>query len=142
MTGRKRQKIVLPALFLTLVLAAMAGQVIIDFSVPEYNPEGRLKNHIRGSRAVVYEDGNADIDYLKLDTFPDDGHNMHIAAPHCRLLRQSGVVVSDGDVTLETSRLRISGTGFRWMLNDDRGEIQSNVTVIITNSEGLYRSEP
>ncbi len=141
MNGRTRQRIGMPALFLMLALAGIAGQVIIDFSVPEYTPEGILKNHIRGSRAIVYENGDADIHDLQLDTFPKDGHNMHIAAPYCRLLRRRDMVTSDGDVRIETPGLLITGTGFRWMLKEDKGVIESNVTVTITNSEGLYRRE-
>lgn len=142
MTGGIRKNPGVAALFLALALAATAGQVIIDFSVPEYTPEGRLKTHLRGSRAVVDAHGDADIQDVQLDTFTEDGHNMHIRAPHCRFSRRHGEVSSDGDVTLETSRLRITGTGFRWRLNDDQGVIKSNVTVIINNSQGLYQSAP
>ncbi len=128
--------------FMAWALAAIAGQVILDFSVPEYTVDGRLKHHIRGSRAVIHETGDADIEDLRLDIFPEDGHNTHIVAPNCRLLRERGVVESDGDVCIETPGLRISGTGFRWKLEDDKGVIESNVTVTITDSEGLYRREP
>ncbi len=128
--------------FMALALAGIAGQVVVDFSVPEYTVDGRLKHHIRGSRAVIDEAGNADIEDLRLDIFPEDGHNTHIVAPNCRLLRERRVVESEGDVRIETPGLRIFGTGFRWRLEDDKGVIESNVTVIITDSEGLYRREP
>lgn len=129
-------------LFLTLALAATAGQVIIDFKVPEYTPEGRLKTHLRGARAIVDAHGNADIEEVQLDTFSENGHNTHISAPHCRFSRQHGVVSSDSDVMLKTRRLRMTGTGFRWILDEDKGVIKSNVTVIITDSQGLYQLEP
>ncbi len=121
---------------------ASAGQEIIGFKVPEYTPEGRLKSEIHGSKAVIDENGNAVIDNLQLDIFPENGHNVQIVAPNCRFFQRQGIVESSGDVRIETPGMQITGTGFRWDLKAEQGVINSNVNLTIKNSEGLYRHEP
>ncbi len=125
-----------------IALAAMAGQVVIDFSVPEYTPDGRLKSHIRGDRALIQEDGNTDIENLRLDIFPENGQNMQMTAKQCFFRRQQGIVESSSSVQILTPGLLITGTGFYWNLSAESGVIQSNVSVTILNSQGLYPREP
>lgn len=129
------------ASFLGIVLSAAGGQTVIDFSAPEYTPEGRLKSLVRGSRALIAPDGDAHIENLRLEIFPENGQNVRIAAPVCRFLRDTGVVESSGDVDIRTPGLTITGTGFRWEIASASGVIRSNVTVTIENSMGLYRRE-
>ncbi len=123
------------------LLPIMAGQVVIDFSVPEYTEEGRLKHRIQGTRAVITQQGDADIENLRLDIFPENGQNMFMVSPACRFSRRQAVVESVEDVRIETTGLLITGTGFRWDLREGTGAIHSEVKVTIRRSEGLYRRQ-
>ncbi len=122
-------------------MTVMGGQVVIDFSVPDYSPEGRLKTHVRGDYAVIARNGDADIENLQLDIFPENGQNITIVAPTCRYLQQRGILESDSDVLIETSGLLMRGTGFSWMLQEEKGVLKSNVTFKIKNIKGLYPRE-
>lgn len=128
--------------FLGWLAALRAGQVVIDFNVPEYAEDGRLKHRVAGSRAVLADRGDAEIENLRLDIFPENGHNIAMTSPSCRFSRRRSVVESENAVRIETPGLLITGTGFRWNLNDGAGAIHSNVAVRIRRVEGLYRPQP
>ncbi len=106
-------------------------QTIERFKVPEFDVNGVKKSEIFGERAVIPPDGKVKITGLKIFLFSQGEIETTISAAECTFDRAQKLAFSNGGVTIERGKMRVTGKGFRWASENQHIEILNSVRVVL-----------
>jgi lipopolysaccharide export system protein LptC len=108
-----------------------AKQVVEKFRVPEFDANGVKKSEIFGDRAELSADAPIQITGLKLYLYKEGVVDATITASQCIYDRKEKLAFSNGDVSIERGKMRITGKGFRWLAADQHITILNDVRVLL-----------
>ena len=127
-----------------LALGQARGQqetVIVDFRIPEYDAQGRMKSQIMGDRARVLTNGSIVVTNVRLELYRDGTLDVTVTSPTCVYDRNANTVASDDKVRLESRQAVITGVGLRWNRNEERAVILDQARVEIRDTQGWFVKE-
>ncbi len=106
-------------------------QTIERFKVPEFDANGVKKSEIFGERAEIPPDGKVKITGLKIFLYKDGEVDATLSASECTFDRAQKLAFSNGDVTIERGKMKVTGKGFRWSSENQHIEILNAVHVVL-----------
>lgn len=109
---------------------------IEKFEVPQRDDDGNLKWKLIGERAVIRPDGLMDIQNARAEFYTSNAVDMVFSSPTCLLDRANNRATTDDHVRIDRQNMVLTGIGGEWDGNNSSLVIRSNVTVIITNTNG------
>lgn len=113
------------------------GMEVAGVRAPYYDEEGNLKAELYGEHARILEGGVAEVTNIRIDVFNEGAIFMTVFAPLCRtrVVEAGGEkylsVESNGDVLIDMEQMTISGSGFRFISQNNRFEILSDAKVLV-----------
>ena len=126
---------VLAALFAALpARAQLAGQAVKGFRLPEYNPDGTLRQNLFGETATLLEGGLLQLTGLKIEFFNHGVLSARATADECALDQANKRAASRSHIRIVTDKGIRSGDGFAWNGENEQFQIFENVRVVIDSS--------
>ncbi len=128
-----------PLVFLVLAVAATAvtqissQQPIINFSLPNFTPEGYRSWLIRGTEARYLSANQIDVKELTLSIFSglaDDKVTTMILSPLASVLPTDAVVTGPSTIRVINDEFEATGNEWRYIYKDRRVTIARNVHVV------------
>jgi hypothetical protein len=119
--------------------AQLAGQAVRGFRLPEYNPDGTLRQNLFGETATLLEGGLLQLTGLKIEFFNHGVLSARATADECALDQANKRAASRTHIRIVTDKGILSGDGFAWNGENEQFQIFENVRVVIDSSaEGDY----
>jgi lipopolysaccharide export system protein LptA len=132
----KRSACILAALLTSVSQAQMAGVEVSSFRVPEYDSEGAMTSQLFGESAAVGEDGEININKLRVEFYKDGKTIMEVVSPYCFYNQKTREAHSDAPVAADMERVQVRGQGFTLKPGDNAVRILNDCKVTI---EGIMQ---
>lgn len=114
--------------------AQLAGQAVKGFRLPEYNPDGTLRQNLFGETATLLEGGLLQLTGLKIEFFNHGVLSARATADECALDQANKRAASRTHIRIVTDKGILSGDGFAWNGENEQFQIFENVRVVIDSS--------
>lgn len=114
--------------------AQLAGQAVRGFRLPEYNPDGTLRQNLFGETATLLEGGLLQLTGLKIEFFNHGVLSARATADECALDQANKRAASRTHIRIVTDKGILSGDGFAWNGENEQFQIFENVRVVIDSS--------
>ena len=111
--------------------AQLEGQTVKGFRLPEYDPDGKIKQQLYGETATFLQDGIIQLTGLKIEIFRRGEVTARIYSPLCAYDPNRKRAASKEHIRIVTEKAVLTGDGFAWNGENEQFQIFKNAKVTL-----------
>ena len=111
--------------------AQLEGQTVKGFRLPEYDPDGKIKQQLYGETATFLQDGISQLTGLKIEIFRRGEVTARIYSPLCAYDPNRKRAASKEHIRIVTEKAVLTGDGFAWNGENEQFQIFKNAKVTL-----------
>ena len=115
----------------TAARAQLEGQTVKGFRLPEYDPDGKIKQQLYGETATFLQDGIIQLTGLKIEIFRRGEVTARIYSPLCAYDPNRKRAASKEHIRIVTEKAVLTGDGFAWNGENEQFQIFKNAKVTL-----------
>ena len=120
----------------------MEGQTVKGFRLPEYDPDGKIKQQLYGETATFLQDGIIQLTGLKIEIFRRGEVTARIYSPLCAYDPNRKRAASKDHIRIVTEKAVLTGDGFAWNGENEQFQIFKNAKVTLDGQADKGLVEP
>lgn len=128
-------RILWPAVFaLGLTVAqsqTIPGQTVTGFRLPEYNPDGSLRQQLYGETATFLPEGIIHLTGLRIEFFRGGEMTARVLSPECAYDPNRKRAASRSPIRIITKRAILTGRGYAWNAENEQFQIFQEAKVVL-----------
>ena len=122
--------------------AQLEGQTVKGFRLPEYDPDGKIKQQLYGETATFLQDGIIQLTGLKIEIFRRGEVTARIYSPLCAYDPNRKRAASKEHIRIVTEKAVLTGDGFAWNGENEQFQIFKNAKVTLDGQMDKSLVEP
>ena len=122
--------------------AQLEGQTVKGFRLPEYDPDGKIKQQLYGETATFLQDGIIQLTGLKIEIFRRGEVTARIYSPLCAYDPNRKRAASKEHIRIVTEKAVLTGDGFAWNGENEQFQIFKNAKVTLDGQMDKNLVEP
>ncbi len=126
----------------TAARAQLEGQTVKGFRLPEYDPDGKIKQQLYGETATFLQDGIIQLTGLKIEIFRRGEVTARIYSPLCAYDPNRKRAASKEHIRIVTEKAVLTGDGFAWNGENEQFQIFKNAKVTLDGQMDKSLVEP
>ena len=126
----------------TAARAQLEGQTVKGFRLPEYDPDGKIKQQLYGETATFLQDGIIQLTGLKIEIFRRGEVTARIYSPLCAYDPNRKRAASKEHIRIVTEKAVLTGNGFAWNGENEQFQIFKNAKVTLDGQMDKSLVEP
>ena len=126
----------------TAARAQLEGQTVKGFRLPEYDPDGKIKQQLYGTTATFLQDGIIQLTGLKIEIFRRGEVTARIYSPLCAYDPNRKRAASKEHIRIVTEKAVLTGDGFAWNGENEQFQIFKNAKVTLDGQMDKSLVEP
>ena len=126
----------------TAARAQLEGQTVKGFRLPEYDPDGKIKQQLYGETATFLQDGIIQLTGLKIEIFRRGEVTARIYSPLCAYDPKRKRAASKEHIRIVTEKAVLTGDGFAWNGENEQFQIFKNAKVTLDGQMDKSLVEP
>ena len=126
----------------TAARAQLEGQTVKGFRLPEYDPDGKIKQQLYGETATFLQDGIIQLTGLKIEIFRRGEVTARIHSPLCAYDPNRKRAASKEHIRIVTEKAVLTGDGFAWNGENEQFQIFKNAKVTLDGQMDKSLVEP